>query len=631
VRRCVDFNEGTDNDLNETADVDLGTTILAIEHVGDTAAIGWQERAAALSDLPAEYSTFLATLQNASISPLFLVVQILLLILLASISFAWASFHFSKRWGANNLVGAVISVFGAAVIAGALGWVVSWAFTSAGLPVRTLRLWTVGTVAGCVLVFLFRSLVAPRHPITEYRSRRLSTLWRDISVGIVWAVVGIMLVATLQLWGAGPGLKDLARTFISSIPAYLLIGLGVWRHRRTIAAAVAGPRPRPRFRSRLARTWPGVVVALLIITFLSTQAALTMGAPLPGFAVLLTGLIAVGAPHLDVSVKAWAVRGTETRSVSVLAAAARQTARFAMLIVTVSMLGTLWATPLAMGLGIRLRNVAHDSFEIALIALSTAFLWNIIGVATERAMFPERLARSPTEVATTGPYSRLGTIVPLLSGIAKASIFSVALLSIMVSAGVNVWPLITGLSVFGLAVGFGSQTLVKDVVSGLFFLIDDAFRFGEYIETSGAKGTVEKISIRSVSLRNSRGSIATIPYGQIGKIENFSRDWAIDKITFRVAFDTDVELVRKLFKKIGEDIAADPEFSRDLIEPFKSKGISAVEDQTLVIKAQFTSRPGKQGAIRRAALSAVHAAFVANGIHATPTAPATDPVAQVGV
>jgi small-conductance mechanosensitive channel len=181
-----------------------------------------------------------------------------------------------------------------------------------------------------------------------------------------------------------------------------------------------------------------------------------------------------------------------------------------------------------------------------------------------------------------------------------------------------VWPLITGLSVFGLAIGFGSQTLVKDVVSGLFFLIDDAFRFGEYIETSGAKGTVEKISVRSVTLRNSRGSVSTVPYGQMGKIQNFSRDWVIEKLTFRVAFDTDVELVRKLFKKIGEEIAADPELAPDLIEPFKSQGIGDVEDGTLIIRTKFTAKPGKQSMIRRAALKAVHKAFRENGIHAVP-------------
>jgi small-conductance mechanosensitive channel len=229
---------------------------------------------------------------------------------------------------------------------------------------------------------------------------------------------------------------------------------------------------------------------------------------------------------------------------------------------------------------------------------------------------PEALSVSTDEEMQAAPRSRLGTLVPLLSAVGKSSILALVLLSILVSLGVNVWPLITGLSVFGLAIAFGSQTLVKDVVSGLFFLIDDAFRFGEYVETSSAKGTVEKISIRSVSLRHHRGALATVPYGQIGEIQNFSRDWVVEKLTFRLALDTDVEKVRKLFKKIGQDIAADPELAGDLLEPFKSQGIAEVDDGTLLIRAKFKARPGKQYMIRRAALTAAHNAFRENGIKA---------------
>jgi small-conductance mechanosensitive channel len=172
--------------------------------------------------------------------------------------------------------------------------------------------------------------------------------------------------------------------------------------------------------------------------------------------------------------------------------------------------------------------------------------------------------------------------------------------------------------VFGLAIGFGSQTLVKDIVSGLFFLVDDAFRLGEYIESSGAKGTVEKISIRSVSLRHARGALTTVPYGQIGKVMNFSRDWVIEKLVFRVAFDTDVELVRKLFKKVGQEIADDPELNEDLLEPFKSQGISAVEDGTLLIRGKFKARAGKQFTVRKAVLTAVQRVFRENDIQAVP-------------
>lgn len=136
--------------------------------------------------------------------------------------------------------------------------------------------------------------------------------------------------------------------------------------------------------------------------------------------------------------------------------------------------------------------------------------------------------------------------------------------------------------------------------------------------TPGGQGTVEKISARSVTLRHSRGPAATIPYGQIGKIQNYSRDWIIEKLVFRVAFETDVESVRKLFKQIGRDIRADPELSPDLIEPFKSQGIAAVEDGTLLIRGKFKARAGKQFGIRKAVLAAVRDAFNENGIHVVP-------------
>ena len=117
--------------------------------------------------------------------------------------------------------------------------------------------------------------------------------------------------------------------------------------------------------------------------------------------------------------------------------------------------------------------------------------------------------------------------------------------------GVNIGPLIAGAGIVGLAVGFGAQTLVKDILSGLFFLIDDAFRVGEYIDVGDVRGMVEHISIRSLRLRHHRGPVHTIPFGEIHHLTNYSRDWAIMKLELRVPFDTDIEKVRKIIKKIG--------------------------------------------------------------------------------
>lgn len=603
--------------MSNATEADLDTTILTLEGAGDNFVAHLRERLLALRDIPAEFETLRASLASASMSPVLLSIQIVLTVMLVSAAFFLLARYAEKRLFAGTRLRSLLSILTAAIVILAIGFTVSWLVGAPGLHFRTLRLWTVLTVVGCCVLLLVRVVLAPRHPGSGRRPVRLLAFTRDLSIAICWAILGISLVSSLQLWSAGPALKDLTRTALVGLPAYLLLAWAVWRHRRTMAAAVAGPRPRSRWRSRLARSWPVIVIALLALTFVSAQTALTLGTPLPGFAVMLTILIFVATPHLDATVVAWAQRGLESPGISILATAGRQTVRFAILIIAIAMLGTVWATPLALGLGFDIRSVTREALQIALIALIAAFLWNVVGTMTARSMYDERRDLGDDEAAVA-PRSRLGTVVPLISGIGKSSILALALLSMLVSVGVNVWPLITGLSVFGLAIGFGSQTLVKDVVSGLFFLIDDAFRFGEYIETSGAKGTVEKISIRSVSLRNSRGSISTVPYGQIGKIQNFSRDWAIEKLAFRVAFDTDVELVRKLFKKIGQEIAADPELAPDLIEPFKSQGIGEVEDGTLVIKAKFTAKPGRQSMIRRAVLIAVQNAFRENNIHAVP-------------
>lgn len=599
--------------------VDVSAAISDVEQAVDGFTVGLYARLSACLEVPAEFSALQGALADASTSLFLLSIEIILVTLLTAGTFLVLARQVKIRNIARGTWQSFFFRAAAAVAALAIGFAVARLLAAPGLPLRTLRLWTVVTIVGCVILFLMRAiLMASRRPEFRGHSFHMLALARDLQPVIAWTIMGFGLRSVLQLWGSGPGLMDLIRTGLVGIPAFLLFSRAVWRNKRAMASAVAGPRPRSRWRTRLAKPWPGIVIGFLGTTFLSSQIALTLGAPLPGPAVALTALMLFLTPHLDIMIASWAQRELESPKISILAAAGRQTARFAILIATIALLGTLWATPLALGLGFELQSVAREALQIAVIALLAAFLWNVVGALTVRASLQGRPAFDGDNDKLEAPRSRLGTIVPLLSVVGKSSILVLALLSALVSLGINVWPLITGLSVFGLAIGFGSQTLVKDVVSGLFFLIDDAFRFGEYIETSGAKGTVEKISIRSVSLRSSRGSIATVPYGQIGKIQNFSRDWAIEKLIFRVAFDTDVELIRKLFKKIGQDIAADPELAPDLIEPFKSKGIGEVEDGTLIIKAAFTAKPGKQSMIRRAVLTAVQNAFRENGIHAVP-------------
>ncbi|EHH09998.1 mechanosensitive ion channel domain-containing protein [Mesorhizobium amorphae] len=604
--------------VDTTAEPDITSLISGFEQLAERFVSGLFGRFAALGDVPVELESLRASLVAGGTSLLALLFEIVLVVLLVASVFILLARRLRKASATSSAWRRFFAGVAATVVALVIGFIAARLLAGSGVPLQTLRLWTVATVLGFIILAAVRSLLmASRRSEFAERSVHLAALVRDLSLAIGLAIISVALLGTLRLWSVGPALGDLLRTGLG-IPIYLLFAWAVWRHRRTMAVAVAGPRPRGRWRTLLAKMWPAIVIAFLIITFLSTQAALTLGASLRGSAVLLTGLVFLAAPHLDAMIGNWAQRGLESPDISILAAAGRQTARFTVVAIMIAMLGTLWATPLAAGFGIDLREVAKGASGVALIMLVAAFLWNVVGTATARALRAELPAVSGDEEALGAPRSRLGTLVPLISAVGKSSILALALLSILVSIGVNVWPLIAGLSVFGLAIGFGSQTLVKDVVSGLFFLIDDAFRFGEYIETSGAKGTVEKISVRSVSLRHQRGALATIPYGEIGKIQNFSRDWMIEKLVFRVAFNTDVEKVRKIFKKIGQEMSANPELAADMLEPFKSQGIAEVEDGTLVIRAKFKAKAGRNFMIRRAALIAVHQAFQEHGIQAVP-------------
>ncbi|WP_119274515.1 mechanosensitive ion channel family protein [Taklimakanibacter deserti] len=209
---------------------------------------------------------------------------------------------------------------------------------------------------------------------------------------------------------------------------------------------------------------------------------------------------------------------------------------------------------------------------------------------------------------------RLRTLLPIFRNTLAALIAAVAALTILAGMGVQIAPLIAGAGIFGVAIGFGSQTLVKDVLSGVFYMLDDAFRVGEYIQSGSYKGTVESFSLRSVRLRHHRGSIFTVPFGELGAVQNASRDWVIDKMTINVTYDSNIELARKLIKKIGQELAADPEFAANTLQPLKMQGVDSFGDFAIVLRLKLMTKPGTQFAIKRRAYMMIKQAFDENGI-----------------
>ncbi|MEM9578640.1 MAG: mechanosensitive ion channel family protein [Pseudomonadota bacterium] len=210
--------------------------------------------------------------------------------------------------------------------------------------------------------------------------------------------------------------------------------------------------------------------------------------------------------------------------------------------------------------------------------------------------------------------SRLATLLPLFRNFILIVLVVTIGLIILMEMGVNVGPLFAGAGVVGVAVGFGSQALVRDIFSGGFFLFDDAFRKGEYLDVGGVKGTVEKISVRSFQLRHHLGALHTIPFGEIQVMTNYSRDWVIMKLPLRVTYDTDVEKVRKLIKKLGVELLDDPVIGDNFIQPLKSQGVIEMQDSAMIIRVKFMTKPGDQWLVRKRVYEEIRILFEREGI-----------------
>lgn len=211
--------------------------------------------------------------------------------------------------------------------------------------------------------------------------------------------------------------------------------------------------------------------------------------------------------------------------------------------------------------------------------------------------------------------SRLSTLLPMIRTAVLIVLVGLTTLVALSAIGVNIAPLLAGAGVVGLAIGFGAQTLVRDIITGVFFLIEDAFRVGEYIDVGARKGTVEAISLRSLRLRHQRGALHTVPFGEIKSLSNESRDWSIVKLEFRIPFDTDLALVKKIIKSINAEIMADPELGPNMLEPLKSQGINRFEEYWMVLRVKYTAKPNAYlFMIRREAYHRIRDAFDKAGI-----------------
>lgn len=258
-------------------------------------------------------------------------------------------------------------------------------------------------------------------------------------------------------------------------------------------------------------------------------------------------------------------------------------------------------------------RLARGALGGIVILLLADLVWHLTKTYIDAKLMASLPAVSDSEEMRASR-ARLQTLLPIFRNILAVVIGIIAIMMVLSGLGIQIGPLIAGAGVVGVAVGFGAQTIVKDVISGIFYLWDDAFRVGEYIESGNHKGVVESFSLRSVKLRHQRGPLATIPFGSLGAVNNMNRDWAIDKIIVKVTYDTDLVKMKRIIKEIGQRLLEDEELAPSIIQTLKMKGVEQFGDFAIEIRLAVTAKPNDLSVIRRNALALIKQAFDENGI-----------------
>ncbi|MBT7400156.1 MAG: mechanosensitive ion channel [Bacteroidetes Order II. Incertae sedis bacterium] len=419
---------------------------------------------------------------------------------------------------------------------------------------------------------------------------------------------------------------------LGGLSIMLLVVIVIWRVRLPVGKLILSGKPPGLARKLLSTIWPAIGTAVIVaLTTAGLVGALALNMDSAFNAVLKTLLLLlIGLPLslglIGPLIRQWGRNPDTDDTAPVSRTNARdgivQIARLILLVTSAMLLGRIWGIDVVemtrSSLGERVSGAVT---QIVITIIVANLVWSLVKRWIE-SQDNVNSGDDPDSNAGGDPggqgLTRIETVLPLLRGFLLITIITVATMISLSSLGVDIGPLIAAASVLGLAIGFGAQTLVADIISGIFFLVDDAFRKGEYIDVSGNTGTVESISVRSMQLRHHNGPIHTIPYSQISTLTNFSRDWVIMKFELRIPFEEDVEKVRKLIKKIGKKLLDDPEHGSDFLEPLKSQGVNRMDDSAFVVRCKFSTKPGKQWAIRRIAYAEIQAAFSEAGIKFAP-------------
>ncbi len=271
-------------------------------------------------------------------------------------------------------------------------------------------------------------------------------------------------------------------------------------------------------------------------------------------------------------------------------------ARVVCYLIVISVIGEIWGIDISAGLASPVGSTLISRALAIAITLGVAFMITGITQYVVDHMTAPRTdaAGNPVELG-----KRRKTLVPLVGKAIRAGIIFISGIIVLGQLGVNTTPILAGVGILGLAVGFGAQTLVKDIINGLFILFEDSIRVGDVVIIKGTGGLVESVNLRTITMRDLSGNVHVIPNSYIEMITNMTKEYSRYVLEVGVAYREDVDEVMEVLKEIGDEMLRDPEYGPNMLEPLDILGVDKFADSAVVIKARLTTKPIKQWSTMR--------------------------------
>lgn len=443
--------------------------------------------------------------------------------------------------------------------------------------------------------------------LVVYAQKRLAP-WSGIIIGL--STMGSVMATPAAQQVVGGATADIA-ALVLDLAATIVSLIIVFNHRRTIRSLIVkrghSPSDLPKSRFHWAVTSLGNRWHVLAYVFLT----LNMVARLLGIGRGSFILQSLGS--LLIIVSALILVSTFDRRFELYRERYRRK----------------WKTGARDAIAMRLALVARSLGQLAIFTAATATclgmwgfdVWNWIGTATGAAVIRPIFAIAMTllgawilwisldawiESALTlgargGPArsARIKTLLPLLRNFAFVMLAVLIVIAVLANLGVNVAPLLAGAGVVGLAVGFGSQQLVQDVITGLFILLEDTLAIGDLVDTGDRSGTVEALTIRTVRIRDGDGALHSVPFSSIKALKNSSRDFGIYTVSITLDPSADVDKAVEIMKQVGRQVAEDPKYSSLVLIPLEVWGVDQVTPDGIVLKGGVRTHPLQQWAVGR--------------------------------